>query len=89
MSEFGALYKHDVTSEIKQRWGLDSLDMSSCMVVASMLKLPKYLDEHQTEMVKSILSREWIPFCTPSSPKDFEVVPPSKKHETAFDLLLE
>ena len=85
-------FKHDVTSEIKRRWRLDSLDMSSCMVVASMLdprfKLPKYLDEHQTETVKSIIVERMDSFSTPSSPEDFEVVPPSKKHETAFDLLL-
>ena len=85
-------FKHDVTSEIKRRRGLDSLDMSSCMVVASMLdprlKLPKYVEEHQTETVKSIIVERMDSFSTPKSPEDFEVVLPSKKHQTAFDLLL-
>ena len=78
--------KNNASCEIKQRWGLDCLDASSCMVVASMLdpwfKSPKYLDEHQTETVKSVIVEKMYSFSPPSSPKDFESAPPSKKHET-------
>ena len=52
-----------------------------CIIVyscSSMLdpwfKLPKYLDEHQTETVKSVIVEKMHSFSPRSSPKAFEII---------------
>ena len=92
-----ATFRRVVLNEIKRRWELDNLDVSSCMVLASVLdprfKPLKFLNEEKNESVKvQLISRvthlieetlieETLTKETPSEP-------PEKKSKSALDILI-
>ena len=92
-----ATFRRVFLNEIKQRWELDNLDMSSCMVLASVLdprfKPLKFLNEEKNESVKvqlisrvthlieEMLIEETLTKETPSEP-------PEKKSKSALDILI-
>jgi len=87
-------FKQLMMAELKQRWDLDSLDTSSCLVIAAALdprfKQLKFLNEVQIEALKSEITERMDSF---SSPMDMSRTntpgrPPAKKRKTALDILL-
>ncbi len=90
-------FKVKVASEIKRRWKLDSIDTISALVLTPVidprLKLLKFLDQEQAEVVRSELITRMESFSTPA-PSDSNattaIEPAAKKQrkETALDILL-
>ena len=80
---------------MKQRWELDALDTTGAFVLAPAVdprfKLLRFLDEEQTETLKSKLIHRMDSFATPSSETDIttgELAAKKQKKETALDILL-
>ena len=87
-------FKQLMMAELKRQWDLDSLDTSSCLVIAAALdprfKQLKFLNEVQTEALKSEITERMDSF---SSPTDMSRTstpgkPQAKKRKTALDILL-
>jgi len=87
-------FKQLMMTELKRRWELDSLDTSSCLVIAAALdprfKQLKFLTELQIQAVKSEITERMDSFSSPEDPSCTSTSgePLAKKHKTALDVLL-
>ncbi len=88
-------FKQLMVAEMKRRWELDSLDTSSCLVIAAALdprfKQLKFLNDLQIEAVKSEITERMDSFASPVDPpctSTPQEEPPAKKRKTALDVLL-
>ena len=87
-------FKQLMIADMKQRWELESLDTSSCLVMAAALdprfKQLKFLNEFQIQAVKSEITERMDSFSRPAEPSSTGSTdgPPVKKRKTALDILL-
>ena len=87
-----ATFRRFVLNEIKQRWELDNLDVSSCMVLASVLdprfKPLKFLNEEKNESVKAQLISRVTHLIEETLTEETPSEPPEKKSKSALYILI-
>ena len=79
-----ATFKQVVRDDIKQRWKLDNIDVSTCMVLSAVMDLRfkplMFLDDEKLELMKRISH-------LPNQISIEETSPSAKKSKTAMDIL--